>query len=350
MIHFKILTHDEYTDKRFEQAKYLIDSDSVEREFISIVNSDREAFRDEISCRILKELDSSYRENDYGVVTPKGKSCITCLSTKIKTTLLICYFNSHDIDVFAPTFTLKYDVWKWLGDNVELLIYMRELDLCSFSVFYFRSYREINSDFEYKGEMIEENDISFSKEIEKIMFNEKFKDKTKFKFHRTENITMGDFVLHFQNSTEANKELCYCRDVHYIEVYDYTVTIPNRFFYVNMYYSYPKTYSVVTYKSEEFYKDDECFFNKSSLLIHKTFLDVLIGIFTLDYCNFHEMTGVVMDGNDDDINKNYIEHVKWGYYVNTEEKKIIIYDAQQAVINFHEAFQKMKESEEDDYF
>lgn len=99
MLHLKVLSYEEYdntqpedmyewyfehkkkekTDTGFENAEFLCDTVTVERRFIEILNTDSEAFRDEMSVRILKELDNSYRENDYGVVTPMGKSCITCL-------------------------------------------------------------------------------------------------------------------------------------------------------------------------------------------------------------------------------------------------------------------------------
>ena len=106
-------------------AVFLTETAKVEREFLQVLNNDREAFRDAVSLALMEAIDSAKRQGDYGVVTPFGESCISCLSTGCKFGLLVLFFRSmKQVKLITEFGAAGSNVWEWLAKNVNVQVYM----------------------------------------------------------------------------------------------------------------------------------------------------------------------------------------------------------------------------------
>lgn len=381
MLHIKVLSYEEYdnttldnldekyfklkkkekTCTGFEDAEFLCDTHTVERRFIEILNTDFDAFRDEISCRLLKELDNSYRDNDYGIVTPMGKSCITCLSSEIKLALLIQYFSNRGTDIFVRFKIACKNIWIWLAKNADMTLYMREKDYRDVDDIRLFCYFLIGNnetektdeliDVEYHGNII---DVHFSAEAKKLrsftksfeydIFTDMFGGKKLLFFRKTEKLTLGEFINSFDLEKEDIDELRYCKDVHYMDIYDYTVTVPGNYIYIDENTSL-NNYMVIHYEESNLY--EECTVFRCSEGKKSLFEVILWSALTFDYCQYHEITGLITDERMQNISEDYLACARWGYYINTENKEIVIYEAEQGVIRFHNAFIGVDEADEE---
>ncbi|MCM1132201.1 MAG: hypothetical protein NC340_01890 [Ruminococcus flavefaciens] len=72
------------------------------------------------------------------------------------------------------------------------------------------------------------------------------------------------------------------------------------------------------------------------------FLDILVGIIesTDKYCE--EMTAIVMDGTLEEIERDYIPHIKWGAIVNSVDKTAMLIDKDGSAVQFHKRFRLTK--------
>lgn len=380
MLHIKVLSYEEYdnttldnldekyfklkkkekTCTGFEDAEFLCDTHTVERRFIEILNTDFDAFRDEISCRLLKELDNSYRDNDYGIVTPMGKSCITCLSSEIKLALLIQYFSNRGTDIFVRFKIACKNIWIWLAKNADMTLYMREkdyrdtrnLDIFSY-VHYYRTGENIKDliSVEYHGKpldvycSVEAGKMrSFTKDYENDLFRETFSGKKLLFFRKTEKLTMGEFIASFDVRNEVNDELCYWKDVHLMDMYDYTVTVPGNFVYTDEDETL-ECYMAIHYNDTMEYMGET--YLDSSRHSHKNFLEVIMWeTLAVDCCSYSWIKGIITDETKKALNDSYLDCVKWGFSIDTETKEIKICEPQQAITDFHEAVQHAVEDDE----
>lgn len=94
----------------------------VEEPFKELVKKNSEIFRDEKSLAIMEAIDGASRTGEFGVVTPLGKSCITCLSSGCKAGLLMMYYNSVEIIPVVSSYIAGDNVWKWLNDNTGITL------------------------------------------------------------------------------------------------------------------------------------------------------------------------------------------------------------------------------------
>lgn len=96
----------------------------IEREFHRIVEWDREAFWDELSLELMKEIDNAVREESYGVETPIGKSCITCLSTGCKLGLILLHYKDRDLRILTSFSRAGENVWKFIAKHFDISLVM----------------------------------------------------------------------------------------------------------------------------------------------------------------------------------------------------------------------------------
>lgn len=94
----------------------------VEEQFRELVKWNSEIFRDEKSLALMDAIDGAVRVGEYGVVTPLGKSCITCLSSGCKAGLLMLYYNSVEIVPVVSSYIAGDNVWKWLAENTDITV------------------------------------------------------------------------------------------------------------------------------------------------------------------------------------------------------------------------------------
>lgn len=97
----------------------------IETRFVEIVNTDSRAFKDEASLNFMLEVDKAKRVGAYGVVTPYGKSCITCLSTSCKLGLLLLYYNHwQSANIYTSLYRAGAHAWNALSRDHELHFYI----------------------------------------------------------------------------------------------------------------------------------------------------------------------------------------------------------------------------------
>lgn len=72
------------------------------------------------------------------------------------------------------------------------------------------------------------------------------------------------------------------------------------------------------------------------------FLEIMLQIiiFTHGYCD--EMTAIVMDCSEEDAERDYVPHIKWGMIVNPMNKTAMLIDKESAAVQFHKRFRLIK--------
>lgn len=89
---------------------------------------------------------------------------------------------------------------------------------------------------------------------------------------------------------------------------------------------------------------DNCRYRLDALLRlnRPDFLDILVHIIssTDQYCE--EMMAIVMDGTIEEIEKDYIPHIKWGAIVNSVDKTAMLIDKDGSAVQFHKRFRLTK--------
>lgn len=127
MIHIRLAenyvsVHKEYPDKYVMDLR---DVASVEHEYRHIIEWHSKAFKDEMSLKIMDAIDGAKRVGAYGVRTPIGKSCITCLSSGCKFALLLWYFRENDHIVIVTDFGRGgNNVWEFIAENFDCNLFM----------------------------------------------------------------------------------------------------------------------------------------------------------------------------------------------------------------------------------
>lgn len=122
MLHFKLVDEPPYKERC--NVIHLADKTSIELRFNDVLCADEDAFTDELSERILRELDGSYRTGEYALVTRLGKSCITCLAASFKLAMLICHYRNAPCAILSLPARAGNDTWEWLAKNIDATIYL----------------------------------------------------------------------------------------------------------------------------------------------------------------------------------------------------------------------------------
>lgn len=337
---------------------YLIDTYSVEKEFLHVLNWDKEAFRDELSLRLMKEIDTAERVGDYGVVTHIGESCISCLSTGCKLGLLVIYHQMKYPDAILLTemHAAGDNVWRWLAQNTDATLYVYWDDYDWLFVLIDGIVTEIDG-VQYTKENVREllqlidnhkyAPYHMSKEAEA----ESYKRATNFKDRDVccdlkEEISLDEFVMRFPDG-----QIMYeCFPDYEIEYGTYKVI--NYASYLPKEYDHRKH---PIYMCRERCGETEYHFIRSE--IYPTFLgllfnDVIAGCFFCEkqgkwelcrfYDEYEKWFALVLDAEEKCRVKEYPERALHGIEVDRNEKTITIYDSKKAVDKFHELYQKTK--------
>ena len=123
--------------RKFDRRLFLNSKEAVEDEFRKIVEWYSTAFKDEMSIKMMKEIDNAVRVGAYGVRTPIGKSCITCLSSGCKLCLLLWYYKDIDTPILTNLSRAGDNVWQFIAENFDVNFYTVAGDfhrLCDMSV------------------------------------------------------------------------------------------------------------------------------------------------------------------------------------------------------------------------
>lgn len=163
MLHYKIMSYD--SDEDWVGLIDLVsmrEVGDIERAFIRRLNSigAGEPFTDELSAKLLKEIDSSRRVGEYTVETPLGRGCVTCLATGVKFGLMVIEMAKQGSPVIAKVGTVGWNIIEWLSRNGDFTLVLTDNE-CD------RSLMEVltmmNSglaDLEYRGRLYTDHNIS----------------------------------------------------------------------------------------------------------------------------------------------------------------------------------------------
>ena len=86
MLHYRILSYgSDYDWEYMVDLISLRDAGEIERQFVRRLSdmSRDDAFADDASAALMKDIDRAERTGEYAVITPKGKGCITCPTPQI---------------------------------------------------------------------------------------------------------------------------------------------------------------------------------------------------------------------------------------------------------------------------
>lgn len=345
-------------DKKY--PLFLRNDNSVEKEFVKIINWNKDAFWDEESLQLMRDIDSAERRGEYGVITPIGESCITCLSTGTKFGLLVLRNLKYNPDrkLIVNGARAGNNVWDWLIKHTTAHLYILWEDFEEYDYIFFMKYRNLEYCYEgkiYNGsnrtelyslvDELKEKRYALTKESEAKAY-----EKYKFFLYDgvfcdvRENIKMEVFMGRF-----INDEMI----ASYIEEYgndlrDYRVI--NRCNYIQNKFLFRR---LALYMCGKKGNSIEIF--KNITVKYPTFLEIVIydviygsremlkndkkdGEYEeLQYCQLYEkMFVLVLDKEERCETMDYPKATLVGIEVNFKEKIITIIDSMQAVEMFHE--------------
>ena len=107
-------------------------AEQIERTFRQIVEWHRDAFWDELSLKLMAEIDGAVREDTYGVTTRIGESCITCLSTGCKLGLVLLYYKYFGVRCLTSFYRAGNNVWAFLSKHTEICFTMIQSEIDSY--------------------------------------------------------------------------------------------------------------------------------------------------------------------------------------------------------------------------
>jgi hypothetical protein len=346
-----IIDLDEFDKTRDFSVVKLTEHSAIESEFLKILQSHKNAFWDELSIKILKEVDESERVGDYGVKTWLGNSCITCLATGIKLALIIFFYkeNFPNVRVITRTYCAGENIWKFMSDNSDVELYLNEKNIENLIMMNQRDFKYKLNDEEIsyskllrKIENIESEKLLFTKEREAVAYKN-YPNKTEHtnSFDRIlcEKMSLFDFAMSL-NSEKMEDDLEDCKEYAY--QYPYTMEEIERW----------KQYTLVNYcsKLSEWYdeyhdvymveesadkntfkKRDRCFF---------TLLDFLLkDIFETGGKN---CCYIVIYTDKFKSADKYTDAVVIGIYIDNEKREVDILDKPRAIKRLHELIQSEK--------
>lgn len=129
MLHYRILSYgSDYDWGLLVGLISLRDAAEIDRQFEKRLNSleKEEPFADDMSARLMAELDNSRRTGEYAVITPKGKGCITCLSTSIKFGLMVLDSHKDGQPVITRTGAVNGRVLEWLSEKGDFTLVLTD--------------------------------------------------------------------------------------------------------------------------------------------------------------------------------------------------------------------------------
>lgn len=118
MLHYRILSYgSDYDWEYMVDLISLRDAGEIERQFVrrlSDMSSD-DAFADDASAALMKDIDRAERTGEYAVITPKGKGCITCLSNAVRFGLMVIDAAKNGKPVITKPYAADIAVLEWLA-------------------------------------------------------------------------------------------------------------------------------------------------------------------------------------------------------------------------------------------
>lgn len=344
MVNIICVEDEEEFEKKHNRYLKLTDKGSIEDEYRRIVESDDTAFKDEMSLKMMKEIDCAVRIGAYGVRTQMGKSCITCLSTGCKLGLVLWYYHDKDIDIMTGLGRAGTNVWQFISKNFDITISMtgdeidpsnaKDVDLTVDGILYSNDMKGLFDLYFEEEEKI--YNLTKEKELEAYL---QFASENSGKIYRRlkEELPMKEFVYSMRRN-----------DSREFEDYDLDYHVVN-------YYAAPL--GDYTYRKLPIWfvgrKGSEYEYFETISVKYPTFLELFV--YDIVYGDewedreqiyysqmYDEFYALVLEAPERCIVSQYPEQAVFGVYCNPTEKMVTIYDKRQAVEQFHEWYVKTK--------
>lgn len=329
--------------RKFDRRLFLNSKEAVEDEFRKIVEWHSTAFKDEMSIKMMKEIDNAVRVGAYGVRTPIGKSCITCLSSGCKLGLLLWYYKDIDTPILTNLSRAGNNVWQFIAENFDVNFYTVAGDfhrLCDMSV-------DITVDgvlytkenffdlvrLEWKKE---DESYRVTKEKELDAYNHFLQGNSMIYRSLKEEMTLKEFISSIDPKFDRDEY-----DFNY-KVVNYCSVIPNSF----TYRKHPIWFVGVKDSKYEFFIDLS--------VKYPSFLELFVDDIIYGYDwedgeqvylsqSYDKYFALVINDEERCIIREYPSNALFGVLVNAESKTVELYDSRQAVHKFHEFYIKTEE-------
>lgn len=347
MINIITLENDMEFYRKFSTNRLILASkDNVEDTFKRIVEWHSNAFKDEMSLKIMQEIDNAVRVGAYGVKTPIGKSCITCLSSGCKLGLLLNYYKNEDIPIFTSLSRAGDNVWQFIAENFDISFYTTDYDfyrLCDSNiditidgVLYKKEEKNFSALFDlYLSK--EDEPYKMTKERELEAYNSfASRQKDIIKRDLKEELSLKDFVLSFEPDYD-------------FETYDLDYKLINHCALLPIDFTFRK--HPIWFVSR---KDSKYEFFTNITVKYPDFFEFFIGdiVYAFDYEDreyiyysnqYDEFFALALNGEERCEVKTYTENVLFGVLVNAKDKVVTLYDKHQAIQLFHDFYTKVEE-------
>lgn len=335
--------------KKFERCKFLNSHEVVETDFRRIIERDSNAFKDEMSIKMMKEIDNAVRVGAYGVRTPFGKSCITCLSSGCKFGLLLWYYKDIDTPILSHLSRAGNNVWRFIAENFDVSFYAvsgelyrfwdMSVDLTIDGVLY----TEENGNDLIKLEWEKEEEFyRVTKEKERDAYDYFLWGQSMIYRSPKEEMTLKEFMSSIDPGYVFDGyeyEYVYEYDFNY-KVVNYCSAIPNSF----LYRRYPIWFVGVKDSKYEFFIN---FSAKNPSFLALFVYDIIYGREWVDgkelyYSQSYDEYFALVINNEGAI-REYLSNALFGVLVNAKSKTVELHDSRQAVHKFHEFYIKTTE-------
>lgn len=323
----------------------LSNKDSVEREYKQLIEWDNKVFKDEMSLKIMGAIDNAERVGAYGVRTPIGKSCITCLSSGCKLALLLWHYRDSERVVIVTKFSRAgNNVWEFIAENFDINIVMLKeeflvpydlkIDLTLDGVLY--SGENGHRDLFFLRSELEDEPYKITKEKELDAYNKYIKHRNERYFYRQlkEELPLKDFI------SGLKSDKVYSDFEEFLSL-DYTV--------INY---LPIIQNDLGYRRLPIWflrpVDGDYKLHCECSVKYPKFLElILYDIVDSGICKDADTYFVLVpEGEERCKIDEYPQNTKFGVLIERQKKQITIYDSYQAVKKFHELYLLTKDGDE----
>lgn len=342
-------------DKNFFESGlvYLTDTQSVEKEFISVLNWHKEAFRDAKSLKLMSDIDSAKRQGDYGVITPYGESCISCLSTGCKFGLLMIFYEKmENVKILVKLSAAGENVWNWLADNVDRQVYVGSENLWGIS--YIDNMELIYDGLVYANDDKKLMDVvvkcdrlpyQMTPELEEKAYDryKRFQGKENIQCFPQEKLDIASFIKRFPEAEYYLNDEYDGGDYADYQVINYCATLPKEF-------TFRRQPMYICGKNAQGMKFDSTCSVKWPKFLELMIFDVLDGNWWYyeegrqEHCwlgkVFDSWFVLILDGDEQCEVEEYPKQALFGMEVEPDKKCITIYDKEQSIEKFHLLYAK----------
>lgn len=333
MIHIKLADDLGDVFRNYKRNLILTDCQCVEKEYRRIIEWHQEAFWDDMSLKIIETIDRAERVGIYGVKTPIGESCITCLSSGCKLALVLWYYREKGLALVTRFATAEDNVWRFITESFDIeIVMLREYfgipsplkDKLTIDGRLFDE--KMVKELYLKRREIEEEPYKITKQKELDAYNKYIEYDANY-CHRAfrEELSLKNFIRLFDESL-----------LDYEEVYpflDYMVV--NHLPTIKIGLGWRRVPIWLLLKKDTGYKlTSECSCK------HPVFLDpILFDTLACDtYKDSDPCFALVLSDEEFCRIDEYPQRAMFGAFIEREKKLITIYEASEAVKKFHELY------------